>query len=138
MKKRVLIGIGLGVLLMGLFSYFYEGFSDVQVTYLVPEGREGCVSIHFNQADKKALEIVDDELIIEIPEIGGLPTSSSAEIITDLGWHTEKAYLIDDKGKRIDEIDSEKFGNGMMSSTGFSSVDERYSLSFDGNSDSCY
>lgn len=138
MSKRIPIGIGVAILFVGLFSYFYEETNDVQVTYLVPEGLEGCVSIHFNQQGKKALEIVNDELIIEIPESGGLPTSSSADILIDLGWHTKKAYVINNNGERIEEIDSEKFGNAVMSSTGYSSSDERYSLSFDGKSDPCY
>ncbi|WP_033542264.1 DUF6843 domain-containing protein [Planococcus sp. CAU13] len=138
MKKGIFIGIGIVLLLMaGLFSWLYEGKSDVQVTYLVPDDQTGCMSIHFNQADKEALVIVNDELIIEFPERGGLPTSSSADIILDLGWHSQKAFLIDDKGERIGEIDSGKIGEGSMSSTGFSSENARYSKSFDGRSSSC-
>lgn len=137
MKRRVLIGIGVVILLVGLFSFFYERISEVQVTYLVPEGHEGCVSIHFNQEGRKALGIVDDEMIIEIPESGGLATSSSADIIIDLGWHPEKAYFIDDKGERIEEIGHEKISDAVMSDAG-SANNERYSLSFDGKTDVCY
>lgn len=104
----------------------------------MPEGYKACASIYFNQEGEKPLEILDDELIIEIPENGALPTSSSSEIITDLGWHIEKVYFVDDKGVKTKEIDNEKFHNAVMSSTGFSSADEKYSMSFDGETDACY
>ena len=135
MKTLVVI---LSVILVGslVAGWFYTKTKDVEVTYLLPEGLEGCVSIHFFREGKPELEIVDDELLIPVPESGTVFTSSPSSVITNLGWHMEKAFYVNEKGERTQEIDPEKFANGAMISSD-SPFSEKFILSFDGPSDLC-
>lgn len=134
---KVIVGIWSVILGISLVvGWFYMQTKDVQVTYLLPEELEGCVSVHFYRTGEKELDIEDGELLIRVPSSGTVFTSSPSTILTDLGWHEEKAFYVNEQGDRVQEIDSKKITSGVMSSTG-SPSSEKFIRSFNGPNNLC-
>lgn len=109
--------------------------NDNTVVYHLPKGFNGCFNIYFNQPKEKELEIIDDVLLLEVPENGSILTSSTSKFITDLGWHKEKAFYIDNDGKPVSEINMMEFKVGGLTGNGLS---ERMIGTFDPNQEDCY
>ncbi|MDX5475017.1 MAG: hypothetical protein LPK00_05715 [Bacillaceae bacterium] len=125
-----------------IFSFMFitnkKSYSDVTVIYQLPEDFDGgCVYVRYNQDNEKPLEIVNKELVIDVPENGRVMTSSSSDVMTKLGWHKVKAFYVNEKQERIEEIPNEKFMNGQHSSTDNNPLSETYSISFDGRNGHC-
>jgi hypothetical protein len=131
-KIWLLISLVLTVLLIWWIS---KPNNDTTVVYHLPEGFNGCFNIYFNQPKEKELEIIDDVLLLEVPENGRILTSSPSKFITDLGWHKEKAFYIDNDGKPVSEINMMEFNVGGLTGNGLS---ERMIGTFDPNQEHCY
>ncbi|WP_100333096.1 DUF6843 domain-containing protein [Bacillus alkalisoli] len=115
-----------------------KSYSDVTVIYHLSESFDGgCVYLRYNEDNEKPLEIVNKELIIEVPENGRVMTSSSSDVLTKLGWHKVKAFYVNENRERTEEIPHEKFLNGQQSSTDNNPLSETYSISFDGRDGHC-
>lgn len=123
---KINIGIaGVVLLLIGAMYTFLVDEKGVNQTYLLPNGFEGCVVIHYDVAGAKQLEIENNEIIYEVPNDGMIYTSSPY----DFGWVNEKhsgahqvrAFYVDENGERIEQLPQEKirFGaNGSIQKEG--------------------
>ncbi|MFJ7827785.1 DUF6843 domain-containing protein [Psychrobacillus sp. NPDC096623] len=135
MGKKIWLLISF-VLTVLLVWWICKPSNDTTVVYHLPEGFKGCFNIYFNQPKEKELEIIDDILLLAVPENGSLLTSSPYKLVTDLGWHKEKAFYIDKDGKPVSEI------NMMDSNIGHTfngnRLSERIMGTFDPNQEQCY
>ncbi|HWO76548.1 MAG TPA: hypothetical protein VNM69_11735 [Bacillus sp. (in: firmicutes)] len=127
------------ILVVGLLYIRYNmTHSDVTVVYHLPKGFDGCMYLLYNQPNEEPLKIDNKELIIEIPEDGIVATSSSSDVISGLGWHKVKAFYVNEKGERLEEIPHEKFTNGQTTIRNNDPQTEKFSISFDGRNGYCY
>lgn len=134
MGKKIWLFFSL-VLTVILIWWISKPSNETTVVYHLPEDFKGCFNIYFNQPKEKELEIIDDILLLVVPEQGIVLTSSSSKFITDLGWHKEKAFYIDKDGKPVREINMMEFNVGAL--TG-SHLSERMIGTFDTNQEQCY
>ena len=134
MKKNIciLISIGLTVILIWWIS---KPNNDTTIVYHLPEGFKGCIDVYFNQPNKKELEIKDDTLLFIVPKNGSISTSSSYDLIMDLGWHKVKAFYVNEDGKPVSEINTNDFYNVSNTTNGNF---ERMMTTFDPNQEQCY
>jgi len=72
-----------------------------------------------------------------VPEHGSISTSSSYNLILDLGWHKVKAFYVDKDGKPVSEINTNDFYNGSYTMNG-NRLSERMMTTFDPNQENCY
>lgn len=134
MGKKICILIS--IVLTGILIWWIsKPNNNTTIVYHLPEGFNGCFNIYFNQPKEKELEIIDDVLLFKIPENGSIQTSSPSKFITDLGWHKEKAFYIDNDGKSVSEINMMEFNVGGLTGNGLS---ERMIGTFDPNQEHCY
>lgn len=137
--KRIIWRLSLTLIIVaGLLYMRYEiTHSDVTVVYHLPKGFDGCMYLLYNQPNEEPLKIEDKELIIEIPEDGIVATSSSSDVISGLRWHKVKAFYVNEKGERLEEIPNEKFMNGSTSIRNNDPRTEKFSISFDARNSFC-
>ncbi|WP_394190103.1 DUF6843 domain-containing protein [Paenisporosarcina quisquiliarum] len=134
MTKNICILISI-VLSLILIWWLIKPNNDTTIVYHLPKGFKGCIDIYFNEPNKKELEIIDDTLLLIVPENGSISTSSSYDLIMDLGWYKIKAFYIDNDGKRVSEINTNDFYNVSSTTNGNS---ERMMITFDSNQEHCY
>lgn len=120
MKKIIIAVLVIVFMILGIF-FVIDNRKGVDQTYLLPQDFEGCAVIFYDVAEALPLEIVDNEIIYEVPEEGILYTSSPM----DFGWVSKKqsgafqlvAFHVDKAGKIINQLPEEEilFGaNGSM------------------------
>ncbi|WOV88505.1 hypothetical protein QWT69_05145 [Sporosarcina oncorhynchi] len=138
--KRIIWWLSLTLLIVAVFLYIsYEmAHSDVTVVYHLPAGFDGCMYLLYNQPNEEPLKIDDEEIIIKIPDDGIVSTSSSSDVISGLGWHKVKAFYVNKKGERLEEIPNEKFTNGSTSIRNNNPQTEKFSISFDTRNGFCH
>ncbi|MEN8698539.1 DUF6843 domain-containing protein [Bacillus infantis] len=111
------IGIAVLVLIFLVTAYRLIAIQEgVDQTYLLPSGFEGCVVINYNVKGARPLKINNNEIVYNVPKSGVLNTSSPS----DFGWINEqhsgayqlRAFYVDEKGERIEELDQEKIRFG--------------------------
>lgn len=132
-KKWLLLSI---VLIVILIWWISKPSHETTVVYHLPEGFKGCFNLYFNQPKEKELEIIDDSLLLTVPENGNILTSSPSKFITDLGWHKSKAFYIDKDGKPVSEINMMEFNSGLTGNG--NPLSERMKGTFDPNQEHCY
>lgn len=136
MGKKICILISV-VLTAILIWWISKPNNDTTIVYHLPEGFKGCIDVYFNQPNKKELEIKDDTLLLIVPEQGSISTSSSYNLILDLGWHKVKAIYVNKDGKPVSEINIRDFYNASYTMNG-NRLSERMMTTFDPNQEQCY
>jgi hypothetical protein len=110
-------GIAVLVLILLVTVYRFIAIDEgVDQTYLLPSGFEGCVVINYNVKGAKPLKVDNNEIVYNVPKGGILNTSSPS----DFGWVNEqhsgayqlRAFYVDEKGERIEELPQEKIRFG--------------------------
>ena len=135
-KKRWIVIVLIGVILIVVIANIDT--SKETVIYHVPEGFKGCMTIYFSQKGHEPLDMIDNEIIIDIPKDGKVITSTSQEDFNKIGWHKTEAYYLNNSGVRLKKIPNSMFLNGMDSTTNNDPKSARSTISFDGRSDNCY
>lgn len=136
MGKKICILIS--IVLTGILIWWVsKPNNNTTIVYHLPEGFKGCIDVYFNQPNKKELEIKNDTLLLIVPEHGSISTSSSYNLILDLGWHKVKAFYVDKDGKPVSEINTNDFYNGSYTMNG-NRLSERMMTTFDPNQENCY
>lgn len=136
MGKKIWLLISL-VLTVILIWWISKPSNDTTVVYHLPEGFKGCINIYFNQLNEKEFKIIDNTLLLIVPEHGSISTSSSHKFFMDLGWYKEKAFYVDEDGKPVSEIKTREFPIGGHTSNG-NPLSERMMRTFDPNKEQCY
>lgn len=115
MKKIIIAGLIIVLLVVGIF-FVIDNRKGVDQTYLLPKDFEGCAVIFYDVREAPPLEIVDNEIVYEVPEEGILYTSSPM----DFGWVSKKqsgafqleAFYVDEAGEKIAQLPEEEIQFG--------------------------
>ncbi|QDZ81096.1 DUF6843 domain-containing protein [Priestia megaterium] len=118
MKKIGYIFLGLLLLVGTIYFLFFHERRGMDTVYLIPNDYKGCVGVFYNVKGKSPLKVQNDKVIHKISRDGKLETSSPQSFgwysTEDSGWHNSEYYYVNNQGKKVKKLNSERDINWEM------------------------